>query len=169
MPRTRRFVTGVYSNMRRPTSHRAGQEALLPAPGSGGVPSPERHTQARDWSRRVLAAGFIGAGALHFIVPGVYEAVMPPYLPLHRELVLVSGLLEILGGLGLAAPSPGVRRTASWGLAVLLVLIFPANVHMAVNEVQVAGVRTDSLGWWFRLPFQPILIWWVLWSARPGR
>jgi uncharacterized membrane protein len=117
----------------------------------------------------VLAAGFIGAGALHFIVPGVYEAVMPPYLPLHRELVLLSGLLEILGGLGLVAPSSDVRRAAGWGLAVLLVLIFPANVHMAVNEVQVAGVRTGSLGWWFRLPFQPLLIWWVLWSARPGR
>lgn len=114
----------------------------------------------------MLAAFFIGAGALHFVVPDVYEAVMPPYLPLHRELVLVSGLLEILGGLGLAAPSHRVRLAAGWGLAALLVLIFPANVHMAVNEVRVGGVRTGSLGWWFRLPFQPLLIWWVLWSVR---
>ncbi|MDQ3327439.1 MAG: DoxX family protein [Chloroflexota bacterium] len=137
-------------------------------PSRRGV-TRDRFTRARDWSRRLLAAGFIGAGTLHFVVPSVYEAVMPSYLPLHRELVLVSGLLEILGGLGLAAPSPRVRRAASWGLAVLLVLIFPANVHMAVNEIQVGDVRTGSLGWWLRLPLQPLLIWWVLWSARLRR
>ena len=162
-------MRGVYSYMRILPNRRLDRENSQLAQSSEDVTDPDRFARPRDWSRRVLAAGFIGAGALHFIVPGVYEAVMPSYLPLHRELVLVSGLLEIIGGLGLVAPSSGVRRAAGWGLAVLLVLIFPANIHMAVNEVQVAGVRTGSLGWWFRLPFQPLLIWWVLWSTRPGR
>jgi uncharacterized membrane protein len=120
----------------------------------------------RAASRAALAALFVGAGALHFIFPGAYEAVMPPYLPLHRELVLLSGALEALGGLGLLYPSPRARRAAGWGLAALLVAIFPANMHMAMNEVQVGSLRSGSLAWWLRLPFQPLLIWWVLWATR---
>ncbi len=54
-----------------------------------------------SFSRTLLGLLFVVAGALHFRAPEVYEQIMPPYLPLHRELVYLSGALEIAGGLGL--------------------------------------------------------------------
>ncbi len=123
------------------------------------------------WSRRVarrgLAVLFCTAGVLHFAYPEPFELIMPAYLPLHRELVLASGALEILGGVGLLAPSEKVRRAAGWGLAGLLVAVFPANVNMAVSDLGLTGVLGNPVVRWLRLPFQPLLIWAVLWCVGP--
>ena len=53
---------------------------------------------------------FVVAGVLHFVRPGMYEAIMPDYLPAHRELVYASGVAEIAGGLGVMHPR--ARRAA---------------------------------------------------------
>jgi uncharacterized membrane protein len=80
----------------------------------------------------VLAAIFyVIAGSLHFVRPEPYIRIMPPYLPWHGQLVAISGLFEILGGLGLLFPPS--RRMAAWGLVALLVAAFPANLYMATN------------------------------------
>ena len=79
----------------------------------------------------MLASLFVVAGTLHFLVPRAYERVMPPYLPLHRELVYLSGALEIAGGLGLL--DERTRRSAGIGLVLLLVAVFPANVQMLLD------------------------------------
>jgi uncharacterized membrane protein len=65
-------------------------------------------------SRALLGSLFVVAGALHLYAPGTYERIMPPYLPLHRELVYLSGALEILGGLGIL--SKRTRPAAGIGL-----------------------------------------------------
>jgi uncharacterized membrane protein len=57
-------------------------------------------------SRGLLGSIFVVAGALHFLAPGGYERIVPPYLPLHRELVYLSGAVEILGGLGCLRNGP---------------------------------------------------------------
>ena len=44
-----------------------------------------------SFSRKLLGLLFVAAGVLHFLVPGAYERIMPPYLPLHREPVYLSG------------------------------------------------------------------------------
>jgi uncharacterized membrane protein len=107
-------------------------------------------------SRYALALLFVLAGTWHFIHPATYLAIMPPQLPQPLALVYVSGVFEILGGLGLL-PAP-TRRLAGWGLLALLVAVFPANVYMALIHEQL-----HIPGWiaWGRLPLQLPLLWWV--------
>ena len=113
---------------------------------------------------------FIGAGMLHFTRTDSYLPIMPPWLPAHRALVLVSGAFEALGGLGVLLPPP-VRRWAGVGLALLLVAVFPANVHMAVEGIGLSGTLGRAL-LWLRLPLQAVFIAWALWASgawRPGK
>lgn len=81
------------------------------------------------WSQRLLAVFFLAAGLLHFLRPGMYEEIVPDYLPAHREIVLVSGGAEIAGAL--AVMPPRTRRLAGTWLAALLVAVFPANAYAA--------------------------------------
>ena len=113
-----------------------------------------------------LAAAFwVFAGAMHFIKPGFYLRIMPPYLPRHRELVYASGVAEIAGGLGTAVPalrSPWAR----WWLVAVLIAIFPANVHCALHPEVVGGGRVATAVAWARLPFQAVFVAWVLSATR---
>jgi len=114
----------------------------------------------------LFAAFFAAAGANHFLSPGWYLKAMPPALPYPRALVYLSGLLEM--ALGLALLSPKLERKAGWGLAALLLAVFPANVSMALRPEDFPAIRPWLL--WLRLPFQFVLIALVLWCARkPGR
>jgi uncharacterized membrane protein len=106
--------------------------------------------------RCALAVVFALAGVWHFVHPATYLAIMPPWLPQPLALVYVSGVFEILGGLGLLPRR--TRRLAGWGLLALLVAVFPANVHMALIHEEL-GIP----GWvaWGRLPLQLPLLGWV--------
>ena len=107
-------------------------------------------------SRYALALLFVMAGSLHFVHPATYLAIIPPQLPQPLALVYVSGIFEILGGLGLLMPR--TRQLAGWGLLALLLAVFPANLHMALIHQQLV-----IPGWvaWGRLPLQLPLMWWV--------
>ncbi len=114
--------------------------------------------------RFLLAAFFIVAGILHFLFPEPYIRMVPPLVPCPRAMVWVSGAAEIMGGIGLVLP--GWRRPAAWGLVLLLIAVFPANLYMAVAHLQFAGLLgTGLLGksWaqWLRLPLQLPLIYWA--------
>jgi uncharacterized membrane protein len=115
--------------------------------------------------RYTIGVFFILAGTLHFVRPRPYLAMMPPWIPRHKEAVAVSGAAEIAGGAALLAD-----RTSRFGgrwLIALLLAVFPANVHMAVNPDQIKGLdRTGIPGWalWARLPLQPLAIW-LTWRA----
>ena len=87
-----------------------------------------------DIGRWVLALGFVGAGGLHVVAPAMYDPAMPPWVPLPRAMILISGVAEVAGGVGLMQRSPRLRRWAGWGLVALLVAVSPANVWMALAE-----------------------------------
>ena len=108
---------------------------------------------------------FVLAGLLHFVKPSMYVSIMPPYLPYPRELVLVSGAAEVLGGWGVLVPQ--VRRAAGWGLALLLVAVFPANIQMAQASLHIAGWSPVTLLLFLRLPLQFLLVAWVEGATRP--
>ena len=74
---------------------------------------------------------FLGAGLDHLVNPEFYLSIMPPLFPMHSEAVLISGVLEIVGGI--AVLLPGLRRAAGWGIFVLLKAVYPANIYMALN------------------------------------
>jgi uncharacterized membrane protein len=121
-----------------------------------------------DRSQRLLAGFFAFAGAMHFMIPRSYEAIVPPWVPLKSEAVLVSGVAEIVGGAALLPHHS--RRFARWWLLALLAAVFPANVHMALNPEQVRGLdlgRTPRWALWARLPLQPLAMLWV-WRATRG-
>jgi uncharacterized membrane protein len=110
-----------------------------------------------------LAVFFVGAGVSHFANPDFYVRIMPPYLPAHLELVYLSGVLEILGGL--AVLIPGIRGLAGWGLILLLLAVYPANLHMALHPELFPSVSTLAL--YTRLALQFVLIAWAYWATRP--
>lgn len=117
------------------------------------------------WSQRLLSVAFIAAGTLHFLRPEYYEQIMPGYLPAHRELVLISGAAEIAGGVGVAFSR--TRRAAGTWLIALLVLVFPANLNMALDPERFRSIAPILL--WVRLPLQGLLIWWAYRATRPRR
>lgn len=109
--------------------------------------------------RIVLAILFVGSGALHFVIPQAYLRVMPPVLPQPLTLIYISGVAELLGGFGLLLPI--TRRAAAWGLAALLVAVWPANVYMAIAHLPIPGVMGQSWAQWLRVPLQLPLIYWA--------
>lgn len=119
---------------------------------------------ARRISLALLALLFVGSGVLHFVRPEPYLAMMPPYLPAHAALVAISGVFEILGGLGVLVRR--TRRFAGWGLIALLVAVFLANLHMALYPDDFASIPVWVLV--LRLPMQAVLIAWVWWATRPA-
>jgi uncharacterized membrane protein len=86
---------------------------------------------------------------------------MPPYLPWHNPLVALSGAAEVL--LGALALVPQWRRGTGWGLIVLLIAVFPANLHMALHTDRFPRIPAWLL--WLRLPFQGVLIAWARWCT----
>jgi uncharacterized membrane protein len=120
------------------------------------------NTKPRAIGLWALAAFFVVAGLNHFLNPGPYLAMMPPYLPWHKGLIVVSGLAEIAGGLGILIPK--MRWLAGWGLIALLVAVFPANVQVALHGWP--GVQIPQWTLWARLPLQSVLIVWVYWVCR---
>ena len=109
--------------------------------------------------RWIFATIFVVSGILHFAIPETYARIVPPMFPRPRLLVLISGGAEILGGIGLLVPR--TRRPAAFGLAVLLIAVFPANIYMAVAHVPSTGLLGNRWLQWLRLPLQVPLIWWA--------
>jgi uncharacterized membrane protein len=114
--------------------------------------------------RLLLSGVFISSGVLHFTATKEYLKITPPALPATDMLVYISGVCEVLGGVGLFIPK--VRRSAGLGLAALLLAVFPANVYHAMSKVQVASLPNSPIYHIIRLPMQFVLIWAVLWSSR---
>lgn len=104
------------------------------------------------------------AGVLHFVLTPVYMKLMPAYLPAPKLLVQISGAAEFLGGLGLLLPL--TQRVAAWGLVLLLVAVFPANVTMVQHPEQFPQIPLWAS--WLRLPLQlPLLFWaWLYTRSR---
>ena len=112
----------------------------------------------------LFASIFLVSGFLHFFYPAPYVRIMPPILPWPLMLVRISGAAEILGGAGLFLRK--FRRAAAYGLTLLLVAVFPANVYMAVAHVPFPGLMGKAWVQWARLPLQLPLIAWAIYYAR---
>ena len=110
-----------------------------------------------------LAAFFINVGVDHFLNPEFYLNIMPDYLPLHLEAVYISGLFEIVGGVCVLIPR--LRSAAGWGLVALLIVVYPANIHMALNPELFPEIALSLL--YTRLLFQFIFIYWSYSATRP--
>jgi len=125
---------------------------------------PPDESRAKSAVRLLVAAAMTAVGVLHFTHQADFEAIVPDYLPAHALLVQISGACEIAGGLGLlVAP---VRRAAAWGLVLLYLAVFPANVNMAIHHLSLGGTEVSPFALWARLPFQVLFIAVAVWLAR---
>jgi uncharacterized membrane protein len=113
----------------------------------------------RKVSLGLLAFAMVAVGTLHFTNPEPFLRIVPPPLP-PRGAVYLSGVFEILGGLGLLVPK--TRRFSAWGLIALYVAVFPANIYMALNNIQLDPANPmPAWGAWLRLPMQLPMIYWA--------
>ncbi len=102
------------------------------------------------------AAFYVWAGVNHFRMPKFYMKMMPDYLPMHKQLVDWSGIAEIILGIGLLFEQ--TRSISAWGIILLLLAVFPANVFMLTSG------RFSKIPKWFlyaRFPLQILLIYWA--------
>jgi len=129
-------------------------------------PEPPLSSQNRrkEILRGVLAVAIIIVGITHFIRPEQYARIVPPQLPNPLSLVYISGVFEILGGIGLLIPFVSVA--AAWGLIALFIAVFPANINQAIQSIPIDGIPHHPVLYWVRLPFQAILIAWAYWYTR---
>ena len=107
---------------------------------------------------------FALAGLNHFVMPRAYEAILPDYLPAHRELVFVSGLAEF--GSAISTLHPRTRRVGGRVGMATLAAIFPANVHMALHPERYRRIPRWAL--YARLPLQGVMIYWM-WLATQAK
>ncbi len=104
---------------------------------------------------KIVVGAFVASGTVHLVKPKVYEPLMPSWLPAHREVILGSGVAELLCALGLLFPP--TRRVAGIASAALLVGVFPGNVKMAVDAMEGSNRRYQAISL-ARLPLQLPLI-----------
>jgi uncharacterized membrane protein len=137
---------------------------VLRAAGRLGIPGL---ASWRTAARGALAVMFAFTGGSHFTgMKHDFAAMIPPPLPDGLWVIYLTGALEIAGGLALLHPR--TRRAAGLGLALLLVALFPANVHAALNDLSLGGRPPTAL--WLRTPMQLLylgLVWWTALGARP--
>jgi len=113
-------------------------------------------------SKYLLALLMIVAGTMHFANTAFFLKIMPPYLPLHKELVLISGVCEIL--LGALLLVPRYSRLAAWGIIGLLIVLFPANIYLYQHQEIFPASPVIHL---LRLPLQVIFVLWAFWHTAP--
>ena len=105
---------------------------------------------------------YVGVGVKHFTNPMWFIKIVPPILPYRLSLVYISGFFEILFGFLLLFPN--TRYIAGWGLIMLLIAVFPANIYLAMTNG--AALNTTPLIAWGRLPVQFILIAIAYWHSN---
>ena len=111
-----------------------------------------------------LSFFFIYFGVDHFINPDFYLSIMPPSFPMHLEAVYISGLFEILGGIGVLLSK--TRKLAGWGLFALLIAVYPANIYMALTPEAFPEIPLSAL--YFRLVLQFLFFYWAYSVTRPS-
>ncbi len=110
----------------------------------------------------------LAAGMTHFLATDEFLGQLPTWLPLRVPIVWLSGAIEIGFAVSLVVLVDR-RRQVGWGLAVLFVLVFPANLYQAIAGTTSFGLDSPAERWG-RLLAQPLLIGWALWSTdeEPG-
>ena len=118
--------------------------------------------QPLSFGEKLLVGGFVASGTVHLVRPETFLSLMPDFVPAHREVILASGVVELLCAAGLALPA--TRRAAGWASAALLLAVWPGNLKMALDSR--SGSTTRQAAAWGRMPLQLPMIRSALRAAR---
>jgi uncharacterized membrane protein len=117
----------------------------------------------RTVMRWIMVAFFAGGCVLHFRATDSLMAMTPDWVPFPRQVILITGILELAGGIALLVPK--LRWWAGVALAAYVIAVWPANIKQAVEHIVLPPIP-DS--WWYhgpRLALQPVIAWWALFSG----
>ncbi len=110
--------------------------------------------------RVIVMVWFVVGGIGHFVLTNMFTSIVPPYVPFPREMVYVTGVLEIAGAL--AALYKPWRHIAGWCLIALTICVTPVHIQMLIEADKWQALGPAAL--WGRLLFQPLLIW-IIWAS----
>lgn len=130
---------------------------VLPALAARLLEGDKHDPQA--WAARGLGLLFCFTASGHFLQAQAMAQMLPPWVPMRGELVLLTGLLEI--AIGLALFVPRARRAAAWAAGIVLVAFFPANIYAAWAQVPFGGHAWGPLYLLVRAPLQAFILWWI--------
>ncbi|MBE9462913.1 hypothetical protein ACFP1I_15070 [Dyadobacter subterraneus] len=102
----------------------------------------------------------------HFKFPDGMAKMIPSFIPYKKELVFITGILEVLAGFALLFPQ--TRYFAGLFLLLFFICILPANIYAAAHHLDYQKGTYDGNGLkylWFRVPMQIFLIAWVWFFA----
>ena len=125
---------------------------------------PDRSATVRAVMRWILAAFYAAAGIAHLWAPDTLLAITPSWVPFAPQVILVTGLCEIAGAIALVTTP--MRRWAGIGLAVYAICVWPANFKHAFEGIELPHIANSWLYHGPRLAFQPVLVWWALFSSE---
>lgn len=115
-------------------------------------------------SQYIMGIAFLIAGILHFVKPGMYIPIMPDYIPYQTSMVYISGVAEILGGIGVLINQ--TQNLAAWGLILLLIAVLPVHIDMLLKAFRYQGWQSlYFIAVLLRLPLQFLLMYWVYWAC----
>ena len=112
----------------------------------------------------IMSFGYTYVGIRHFIDPDFFLYIMPNYLTFHLEFVYLTGIAEVV--LGLMLLSKKTRKTGAIGLIILLILVFPANIHLVQSDLSQSMLNVTKDQSIFRLPFQGVFILIAYWHSK---
>ena len=111
-----------------------------------------------------MSISYTYVGIRHFIDPDFFLAIMPNYLTFHLEFVYLSGIAEVV--LGLMLLSRKTRKTGAIGIIILLIFVFPANIHLVQSELSQSLLGVTKSQSIYRLPFQGLFILIAYWHSK---
>ena len=130
--------------------------------GAWAMPARFGGRSVANAARHALGIALVFAGVSHFTLLDSFRAHLPSWLPFRDPMVYATGVIEVVGGLALFVRR--YRTRVGLAVAAYLVLVFPANVYVAVAGVDVPG-SPDGWYHWVRLPLQALFVWWALRST----
>ena len=107
---------------------------------------------------------YITIGIKHFINPDFFVAIVPPIIKWKQEIVFISGFLEII--LGLLLLLNQTRKLAAWGIIILLIAVFPANIYLAQSTEAQDLLGITQRAAIIRLPLQIPLLLLAYWHSK---
>ncbi|WMI65080.1 hypothetical protein RBH94_13560 [Aestuariibaculum sp. YM273] len=126
-------------------------------------------TKKTNWKlagRIAMSAMLMFTAVAHFIFTDGMAKMIPDFFPLKKELVYLTGILEMLFAVGLLIPR--TKTIISWTLILFFLTVLPANIKASLEHINYQTGELDGNGieyLWFRIPLQILFIAWVFFTA----
>ncbi|MGJ5208670.1 DoxX family protein [Bradyrhizobium sp. HKCCYLR20261] len=124
------------------------------------APRDDRRRAVMRW---LMAEFYAAAGIAHLAIPEPFLRITPSFVPFAPQVILLTGICELAGAAALVTTP--MRRWAGIGLAAYAICVWPANFKHAFEAIDLPLLGSSWLYHGPRLAFQPVLVWWALYSA----